>query len=429
MSSRTDSTGADLRPNPTDQQPPFSVEQIKSDFPILDQKINDHRLVYLDNAASTQKPSVVINALLDYYRKDNSNVHRGLHTLADRATQMFEKSRKHVAKFIGGAATEEVIFTSGTTDSINLVARTWAEQNIKEGDEIVITEMEHHANLVPWVILAQKKGAILKRIPITLCGHLDLSEIDSIITPKTKLLAISHMSNVLGTINPVEELTEKVHAVGGVVLVDGAQAAPHMPIDVKALDADFYALSAHKMLGPTGVGVLYGKRDLLEAMPVNNMGGEMIREVRFDRITFNDLPHKFEAGTPNIADVVAFDAALTYLEDIGMSKIRQHEMQLTQYAIEKMSEIKGLEIQGPQEVSQRGGAISFTDSAIHPHDISTFLDSRGIAIRAGHHCAQPLMRILGKVATARASIYIYNDESDIDLLVEALIEMRRYFGV
>jgi len=413
----------------TDKLPPFSVEQIKSDFPILDQKINDHKLVYLDNAASTQKPRVVINALLDYYRKDNSNVHRGLHTLADRATQMFEKSRKHVAKFIGGAAIEEVIFTSGTTDSINLVARTWAEQNIEEGDEIVITEMEHHANLVPWVILAQKKGATLKRIPITLCGHLDLSEIDNIITDKTKLLAISHMSNVLGTINPVEELIEKVHAVGGVVLVDGAQAAPHMPIDVKALGADFYALSAHKMLGPTGVGVLYGKRALLEAMPVNNMGGEMIREVRFDRITFNDLPHKFEAGTPNIADVVAFDAALTYLEDIGLSKIRQHEMQLTQYAIEKMSEVEGLEIQGPQEVDQRGGAISFTDSAVHPHDISTFLDSRGIAIRAGHHCAQPLMRIMGKVATARASVYIYNDESDIDSLVEALIEMRSYFGV
>jgi cysteine desulfurase/selenocysteine lyase len=312
---------------------------------------------------------------------------------------------------------------------MNLLAYSWGEANIKEGDEIVITEMEHHANLVPWVILAQKKKAVLKRIPITLCGHLDLSDIGNIITPKTKLLALTHMSNVLGTINPIAELAELARKHGAVVLGDGAQAVPHLPVDVKALGVDFYAFSAHKMLGPTGVGVLYGRRELLEAMPPFNTGGEMIREVRFDRITWADLPHKFEAGTPNIADVVAFDAALTYLEEIGMDNVRQHEINLLRYAIERLSELDGIEIQGPQEYAQRGGAISFTDTEIHPHDISTFLDSKGIAIRAGHHCAQPLMRILGKVATARASLYIYNDQADIDALVEALKEMRRYFGI
>ncbi len=404
-------------------------ENIKADFPILNQTINGHPLVYLDNAATTQKPRAVINALIEYYRKMNANIHRGLHHLAEQATDAYERTREHVARFIGGVDAHEVIFTRSTTEAINLLAYSWGETNIKEGDEIVITEMEHHANLVPWVILAQKKKAVLKRIPITLCGHLDLSDIDNIITPKTKLLALTHMSNVLGTINPIAELAELAKKHGAVVLGDGAQAVPHLPVDVKALGVDFYAFSAHKMLGPTGVGVLYGRRELLEAMPPFNMGGEMIREVRFDRITWADLPHKFEAGTPNIADVIAFDAALTYLEEIGMDNVRQHEINLVRYAIERLSELDGIEIQGPQEYAQRGGAISFTDTEIHPHDISTFLDSKGIAIRAGHHCAQPLMRILGKVATARASLYIYNDQADIDALVEALKEMRRYFGV
>ncbi len=404
-------------------------ENIKADFPILNQTINGHPLVYLDNAATTQKPRAVINALIEYYRKMNANIHRGLHHLAEQATDAYERTRKHVARFIGGVDPHEIIFTRSTTEAINLLAYSWGETNIKEGDEIVITEMEHHANLVPWVILAQKKKAVLKRIPITLCGHLDLSDIDNIITPKTKLLALTHMSNVLGTINPIAELAELAKKHGAVVLGDGAQAVPHLPVDVKALGVDFYAFSAHKMLGPTGVGVLYGRRELLEAMPPFNMGGEMIREVRFDRITWADLPHKFEAGTPNIADVIAFDAALTYLEEIGMDNVRQHEINLVRYAIERLSELDGIEIQGPQEYAQRGGAISFTDTEIHPHDISTFLDSKGIAIRAGHHCAQPLMRILGKVATARASLYIYNDQADIDALVEALKEMRRYFGV
>ncbi len=407
----------------------LDIAAIKADFPILEQVINGHRLVYLDNAASTQKPRSVINAHVDFYRKSYANIHRGLHTLAERSTEAYESTRKHVARFIGGVKRQEIVFTSGATEAINLVAYTWGEANIREGDEIVITEMEHHANLVPWVILAQKKKAVLKRIPITICGHLDLSNIEKILTPKVKLLAVTHMSNVLGTINPVRELAAMAHKNGTVVLADGAQAAPHLPLDVKELDVDFYAFSAHKMLGPTGVGVLYGRESLLENMPPFIMGGEMISEVRFDRVTWADLPHKFEAGTPNIAGVVTFNEALRYLDTLGMHNVRQHEINLTRYAIARLSEIDGLEIQGPQESLERGGAISFTDPHIHPHDISTFLDSRGIAIRAGHHCAQPLMRIMEKIATARASLYIYNDEADIDALVDALIEMRRYFGV
>lgn len=407
----------------------LDVERIKADFPILEQKINGHRLVYLDNAASSQKPRVVINALIDYYRRINANVHRGLHTLAEKATESYEATREHVARFIGGVDVNEVIFTRGTTEAMNLIAYSWGEQNIQAGDEIVVTEMEHHANFVPWFVLAQKRKAVLKKIPITVCGHLDLSDLNSIITERTKLVAVSHMSNVLGTINPVSEIAKVAHRHGAVVVVDGAQAMPHLPVNVRELGVDFYAFSAHKMLGPTGVGVLWGKKEILEAMPPFQYGGEMIREVRFDKVTFNVVPNKFEAGTPNIADVVAFDAALTYLEEIGMDAIRLHERELTRYTLEKLSAIKNLEIQGPLDASHRGGAISFTDPDIHPHDISTFLDSRGIAIRAGHHCAQPLMRVMGKVATARASVYIYNDESDIDYLCESLVEMRKYFGV
>ncbi|HOP08052.1 MAG TPA: cysteine desulfurase [candidate division Zixibacteria bacterium] len=404
-------------------------DRIREDFPILKETVNGHDLVYLDSAATSQKPRVVIDAISEYYRKQNANIHRGLHFLAEKATAAYEHTRRHTAEFIGGVDPDEVIFTAGTTEGINLLAYTWGETNIREGDEIVISEMEHHANLVPWVMLAKRKNAVLKRIPITFCGHLDLSHIDDIITEKTRLVAVTHMSNVLGTINPIAILAQKAHAVGAVMLGDGAQAAPHLPINIKELGVDFYAFSSHKMLGPTGVGVLYGRRELLEAMPPFNMGGEMIDQVYFDKITWAELPHKFEAGTPNIADVVAFDAALSYLESLGMERIREHEEYLTDYALKRLAEIPGLEIQGPQEARGRGGAISFTDPDLHPHDISTFLDSKGIAIRAGHHCAQPLLRILGKVATARASLYIYNTESDIDRLVEALIEMRRYFGV
>lgn len=407
----------------------IDVAAIKADFPILTEMVNGHRLVYLDNAATAQKPRAVINALIDFYRRNNANVHRGLHLLAERATEAYEQTRRHVASFVGGVEPEEVIFTSGTTASINLVASSWGGANLAAGDEIVITEMEHHANFVPWFVLAQKKGVTVRRIPLTVCGHLDLSDINAIITERTKLVAVSHMSNVLGTINPIAELTRLAHQVGAVVVVDGAQALPHMPVNVRALDCDFYAFSSHKMLGPTGVGVLVGRRALLEAMPPYQLGGEMIREVRFDKVTWNDLPHKFEAGTPNIADVAAFDAALSYLESIGMDAIRLHEVTLTRYALERLSELQGIEIQGPLDPQQRGGAISFTDPQIHPHDISTFLNAQGIAIRAGHHCAQPLLRSLGKVATARASFYLYNDEADVDLLVAALRDMRAYFGV
>jgi len=407
----------------------LDVKRIKSDFPILSQVINGHRLVYLDNAASSQKPKIVIDAHSEYYHQMNANIHRGLHTLAERATTAYEDTRARVAAFAGGVDPDEVIFTSGTTEAINLLSHTLGEENINEGDEIVITEMEHHANLVPWLVLAQKRGAVLKRIPLTADGLLDLSGIDKIITKKTKLVAVTHMSNVLGTINPVKQLAGYAHDKGALIVVDGAQSAPHMPIDIKATDADFYAFSAHKMLGPTGVGVLWGRRELLEAMSPYNTGGEMIREVYFDRVTWNDIPHRFEAGTPNIASVIAFSKALSYLEELGMSNIRNHEKELTGYAIEKLRELDGLEIQGPVDPELRGGVLSFTDPKIHPHDISTFLDSKGIAIRAGHHCAQPLMRVMGKVATARASLYIYNDEADVDALVDALKETRRYFGL
>jgi cysteine desulfurase/selenocysteine lyase len=407
----------------------IEVDRVKADFPILDQVINGHRLVYLDNAASSQKPRSVIEAQARYYAETNANIHRGLHTLAERATSAYENTRYHVANFIGGVDSHEVIFTSGATEAINLVAHTWGEQNIEPGDEIVITEMEHHANLVPWLVLTQKKNAKLRRIPITADGQLDLANLDSIITDRTKLVAVSHMSNVLGTINPVKQIVDAARRQGAIILADGAQAAPHMPVDVIDLGVDFYAFSAHKMLGPTGVGVLWGRARLLNELPPFHTGGEMIREVSFDRVTWNDLPHKFEAGTPNIAGVVAFNQALTYLEHLGMDNVRQHEIELTGYAMDRLLEIEGVEIQGPRDPRLRGGAISFTDANIHPHDISTFLDSKGIAIRAGHHCAQPLIRTMGKIATARASLYIYNDKTDVDLLVEALHEMRRYFGV
>lgn len=413
--------------NRSDKLMDIDVTKIKADFPILNQVINGHQLVYLDNAASSQKPKVVIDALSHYYKNFNSNIHRGLHTLADRATTAYEQTREHVARFIGGVAIEEIIFTSGTTEAINLIANSYGEHNISEGDEILITEMEHHANLVPWVILANKKKAVLKQIPIRSDGVLDLSNIDKLINSKTKILALAHMSNVLGTINPVKELTAMAHKVGAVVVVDGAQAAPHMPVDVKDLDADFYTFSSHKMLGPTGVGILYGKKELLEAMPPYQLGGDMIRDVSFEKITWNDLPNKFEAGTPNIADVIAFDAALTYLENIGMENIRNHEKQISRYAYDELSKIDGLEIQGPSDENIRGAAISFTDPDIHPHDVSTFLDSKGIAVRAGHHCAQPLMKVLGKVATSRASFYIYNNDADVDYLVTTIHEMRKYF--
>ncbi|HEX2896478.1 MAG TPA: cysteine desulfurase [candidate division Zixibacteria bacterium] len=407
----------------------FDVSSIKVDFPIFGQEINGHRLVYLDSAASSQKPRAVINAIDRFYSTDNANIHRGLHALAERATSAYEHSRSKVAKFLGGVSREEIIFTSGTTAGINLLSYSLGEQVIKDSDEILITEMEHHANLVPWVMLAKRKNAVLKRIPLTKDGRLDLTKVSGLLSNRTKIVALTHMSNVLGTINPVADIADAAHKKGALVVVDGAQAAPHMPVNVKDLGVDFYAFSAHKMLGPTGVGILYGRRELLETLPPFMTGGEMIREVHFDKVTWNEVPHKFEAGTPHIAGAITFETAIDYLEQIGMENIRQHEIELTEYAIENLLKVDGLEIQGPLDSSIRGSAISFTVPDIHPHDISTFLDSKGIAIRAGHHCAQPLMRALGKIATARASFYLYNDESDVDALVEALTEIKKYFRI
>ncbi|MCX6829449.1 MAG: cysteine desulfurase [candidate division Zixibacteria bacterium] len=400
---------------------------LRKDFPILSRQINGKPLVYLDSAATTQKPLVVLDALEEYYRRHNANVHRGLHTLAEEATAAFEATRDKVAQFIGGVKREEIIYTRNATEAINLVALSWGERNIHKGDRIVITEMEHHANLVPWIMLSKKTGAELVYIPIDNEGFLKLDNINEIISPNTRLVALTHMSNVLGTINPVEEIIALGHKRGAVVLVDGAQSVPHMPVDVMAMDADFLAFSAHKMLGPTGLGILYGKEHLLNEMEPVTFGGEMISDVQFDSVKWNTLPWKFEAGTPHIAGAVAFGAALDYLDKLGMDNIRRHEMELTAYALEKLAKLDYIKVFGPQDVRYRGGAVSFVDKDIHPHDLATFLDSCGIAVRAGHHCAQPLTRLLGVSATTRASFYLYNTKDDIDALINALKESRRYF--
>jgi cysteine desulfurase / selenocysteine lyase len=405
----------------------LDVGKIKSKFPILHRKIHGKRMVYLDNAATTQKPISVIQALIDYYSNNNANVHRGLYTLAEEATAAYETSRARVAKFIGEVKPEEIVFTRNGTEAINLVAYSWGRKHIRPGDRIVVTEMEHHANLVPWIILARDTGAELKYIPITDDGYLDLTAIDDIITANTRLVAVTQMSNVLGTINPVSDIIELAHARGALALIDGAQSVPHMPVNVRDLDADFLVFSSHKMLGPTGIGVLYGKEEILNEMEPFLYGGEMIREVFPDSATWNDLPWKFEAGTPNIADAIAFSPALDYLTNLGMDNVRKHEIGLTAYALERLKEIDSIRVFGPTNVEHRGGAISFVDRDIHPHDLATFLDGRGIAIRAGHHCAQVLMRRLGVVATSRASFYIYNSNQDVDDFIEALKDARRYF--
>lgn len=403
-------------------------ESIRPDFPILDRSVNDQRLIYFDNAATTQKPNSVIDALENYYKVYNANVHRGMHTLAEEATAAFENTRKKIAQFIGGTKTTEIIYTRNATEAINLVAYSWGRKNIKKGDNIVLTQMEHHANLVPWIMLAKETGAELKYIPIDDNGKLNLRNLNYIITPKTKLVAITHMSNVLGTINPVEEIIKNAHSHGALTLIDGAQSVPHLPVNIKSIDADFMAFSAHKMLGPTGIGILYGKEELLNAMDPFLYGGEMINEVRYDYADWNELPWKFEAGTPNIAGAIGFSPALDYLNKIGMRNVRLHEIDLLSYSLEKMKMLDFIKIFGPLDVENRGGAISFECDKIHPHDLATFLDSKGIAIRAGHHCAQPLMKRLGVIATARISFYIYNTKYEIDAFIDALKDARRYFG-
>jgi cysteine desulfurase/selenocysteine lyase len=403
------------------------LEQIRADFPILQRLVHDRPLVYLDNAASSQKPEAVLRVLDEYYRRYNSNVHRGVHTLSEEATMAFEGAREKFARFINAKSTKEVIFTGGTTAGINLVAQSWGRANLGPGDEVLITEMEHHSNIVPWQILRDQLGFTLRYIPITAEGLLDLSQLDTLLNERTKLLSFVHASNVLGTVNPVAELVAAARKVGALVLLDGAQSVPHMPVDVQALDVDFFVCSSHKMCGPTGIGVLWGKRALLDAMPPFLGGGDMIREVRMEQSKWNDLPYKFEAGTPAIAEVIGLGAAVDYLTAVGMDWVHEHERQLTRYAHERLSEVEGLRILGPGP-EQRGGLVAFALNDVHPHDISAVLDQAGIAIRAGHHCAQPVHDCYGLVASARASFYLYNTTDEVDQLVAALEKASALFA-
>jgi cysteine desulfurase/selenocysteine lyase len=407
----------------------YDVDEIRKDFPILDRKIRGKQLVYLDNAATTQKPRQVINALVHYYEHYNANIHRGLHTLAEEATAAYEASRVKAGEFVNAVNPEqEIVFTRNTTESINLVANAWGRKFLQPGDEIVFSAMEHHSNLVPWQLIALATGAKLRFIEIDDTGHLIWDDVVAKIGERTKVVAITQMSNVLGTINPVKEIAALAHGFGAIVVVDGAQSVPHMPVDVRDLDCDFLAYSSHKMLGPTGVGVLYGKRDLLYAMDPFLGGGEMIKRVTYEASTYADLPHKYEAGTPNIADVIAFGSAIDYLEGLGMDAVREHEIAITQYAIDRLCETDGVVVYGPKDAVEKGGAVTFNYRDLHPHDLSQVLDQEAIAIRDGHHCAQPLMRRLDTVATARASFYLYNRNDEVDALIDGIKASDRIFG-
>jgi cysteine desulfurase/selenocysteine lyase len=405
----------------------LDVATIKKDFPILDQQVHGRRLVYLDSASSSQKPATVIDAMSAYYETTHANVHRGVYAIAEEATRLFEAGRAALARFIG-AATGEVVFTKNVTEAINLVAYSWGRANLGTGDVVVLTEMEHHANLVPWLALKAERGIELRYLPLTDDGHLELSHLDATLDG-AKLLGVSAMSNVLGTINPIRQLADAAHAAGALILVDGAQQAPHLPTDVKALGADFFGCTGHKMLGPTGIGALWARGELLESMPPFLGGGEMIRDVRLDGFTTNDVPWKFEAGTPPIAEAVGLTAAVEYLNGLGMPAVREHERSLTEYALGALSRrYPDLIIHGPPDASDRGGVISFNYKDVHPHDLSQVLDEAGVCVRAGHHCAKPLMRRLGVGATARASFSVYNDEADVDALVDALATADRLFS-
>ncbi|EGW19874.1 cysteine desulfurase [Methylobacter tundripaludum] len=404
----------------------FPVEKIRADFPILAELIRNKPLVYLDNAASCQKPQAVIDSIVHLYSHDYANVHRGVHTLSVRSTDKFEGARTKVKDFINASSEKEIIFVRGATEAINLVAQTYGKANIKAGDEILITAMEHHSNIVPWQMLCQQTGAILKVAPINLQGELIYDEFEKLISDKTKLVSVVHMSNALGTINPVEKIIAAAHAKNIPVMLDGAQAIPHMAVDVQDLDCDFYVFSGHKLYAPSGIGVLYGKQALLEAMPPYQGGGDMIRKVTFEETEYNTLPYKFEAGTPNIADVVGLGAAIDYLNAIGMDKIAAYEAELLDYATEKAGQIKGLRIIG--EAEHKGAILSFVLDKIHPHDIGTMLDSLGIAIRAGHHCAMPVMDFYQVPATARASFAMYNTKEEIDVLMKGIESLIEVFG-
>lgn len=406
---------------------PGGAELVRKDFPIFETQAHGKRLVYLDSAATSHKPRQVIDRIVQFYETENANVHRGLYDLGEKATAAYEGARDSCARFIGARSSRSIVFTRGTTEAINLIRFTWAKQNIHEGDEILVTEMEHHSNLIPWQLFCAETGAVLRHLPLDDDGsYLRMDQLGSFVTEKTKLVAVTLMSNVLGTINPVRELADAVHAVGGRILVDAAQAAPHVAFDVNDLDADFLAYSAHKMCGPTGAGVLYGREDLLEEMPPFHGGGEMIREVWADRATWNEIPYKFEAGTPNIAQAVGMGAAVEYLESLGMDAVHEHETRVATYAIERLTEL-GATIYGPTDPAHRGGVVSFNLGDVHSHDMATILDQEGVCIRAGHHCAQPLMRRLDVPATARASFYVYNTTDDVDVLIAALEKAKGWF--
>ncbi len=409
----------------------INIENIRNDFPILKRKVHKNKdLVYFDNAATTQKPVQVINAISNYYLNYNSNIHRAVHELAEEATAAYESARDKIAKFINAKNREEIVFVRGTTEAINLVAYTWGRQNVGKDDIVVTTEYEHHSNIVPWQLLIQEKGAKLEYIGVDDNGELILDQLDKYLeTGKVKLVTFSQMSNVLGTITDSEDIIRRCKKKGIRVLVDGAQSVPHMKVDLQKLDCDFFAFSAHKMLGPTGVGVLWARKELLENMIPFNGGGDMIREVHKYETLWNDLPYKFEAGTPNIADVIGFGAAIDYLGKIGMDKVREHEIEITKYALDKLSQVKGVKIYGPMNAAKRGGVISFNLGDIHPHDLATIIDEDGIAIRSGHHCAQVLMERLDVSATSRASFYIYNTKDEVDAFIKSLYRAKELFKI
>jgi len=407
----------------------YSLETIRKDFPVLNRRVrDDKKLVYLDNAATTQKPNQVIDAITDYYQNHNSNIHRAVHALAEESTEAFEVTRDKIAKFLNIQNREEIVFVKGTTEAINLISYAWGRDNVQKGDIVVTTEYEHHSNIVPWQLLTQETGAELKYINIDDKGELMLEQLDEYLaTGKVKLVAISHVSNVLGTITDIQKVITKCKNANAKILVDGAQAVPHMKVDIANLGCDFYAFSAHKMLGPTGVGILWARKEILENMKPFHGGGDMIREVHKYETTWNDLPYKFEAGTPNVADVISFAATIDYLAKIGMDNVRNHEIELTKYALEKMSNVKGLTIYGPKDPQKASGVISFNFNDVHPHDVATIIDKNGVAIRSGHHCAQVLMEKLNVAATNRASFYIYTTKEEVDTLIDSLEQVAKVF--
>ncbi len=406
----------------------FDVNAIRQDFPILHQMVNGKPLAFLDSAASSQKPTLVIEAMDQYYRQYNANVHRGIYQISERASEAYETARKKIGRFINARSWREVIYTRNATESINLVAYTWGQANLKPGDVIITSEMEHHANLVPWQQLAARTGATVKYTPVDERGYLDMATFDRWLAPEVKLVAITQMSNVMGTVTPIGEIVQKAHAVGALVLVDGAQAVPHMPTDVQALDCDFLVFSGHKMLGPTGIGILWARKEILANMPPFMTGGDMISRVTFEGADWNQLPWKFEAGTPAIAEAIGLGYAVDYLNQLGMKNVRRHEIELTTYALARLNEVEGVRIYGPLEPTARGGAVAFTLGDIHPHDVASVLDGEGIAVRAGHHCAMPLHDKLGLSATTRASFYIYNIPGEVDRLAAGLDKVRELLG-